>query len=184
MSKVGKFPIQIPENVNLEITPLKIKAKGPKGELERPLFPEIKILKEDSILKIEMTSNSRKAQELHGLVRTLIKNMIEGVVSGFEKRLKMVGVGYKAQITEGKLVLNVGFSHQVFLEVPQGIEIKVEKNTNIIVSGIDKERVGMIAAKIREIKKPEPYKGKGIMYEGERIRRKAGKALKAGTSGT
>ncbi len=181
MSKIGKFPIQIPQGVNLDITPSLIKVKGPKGELERPFHSEIKIIKEGDVLKFEQSSNSRKAKELHGLLRTLVKNMVDGVVSGFEKRLKMVGVGYKAQISEGELILNVGFSHPVSISVPQGIEIKVEKNTNIIVSGIDKEKVGMIAAKIREIKKPEPYKGKGIMYEDEKIRRKAGKALKAGT---
>jgi len=180
MSNIGKIPIEIPSDVSIDISSGNIKVKGPKGEMERPLPEEVSIIKEDNTLSIKRSSESKKARELHGLLRSLVFNLIEGVTKGFEKRLKMVGVGFKAQVADNKLILNVGFSHPVEIEPIQGVEFKVEKNTQIIVSGINKEDVGRIAARIRAIKKPEPYKGKGIMYEDEKIRRKAGKALKAG----
>lgn len=180
MSNVGKIPIQIPPDVDIEVSSGKLRVKGPKGELERVLPKEISISKENSIIKLTKSSNLRKANELYGLFRTLIFNMVKGVTQGFEKKLKMVGVGFKAQVSDSKLVLNVGFSHPVELTVPNNIDIKVEKNTLISISGIDKELVGKTAASIRAVKEPEPYKGKGIMYEDEKIRRKAGKTLKAG----
>ncbi len=183
MSNIGKIPIEIPESVNIELSSTEIKVKGPKGELDIVFAKEIAIEKENSNLKLKKKINTRKANELYGLTRTLIANMIKGVVHGFERKLKMVGVGYKAQILGSKLVLNVGFSHPVEIDIPQNIEVKVEKNIQISVLGVNKELVGKIAAKIRSIKKPEPYKGKGIMYEGEKIRRKAGKALKTGATG-
>jgi large subunit ribosomal protein L6 len=183
MSNIGKIPVQIPDNINIEISSDRIKVRGPKGELEHSLPKEISVVKKGNILSIQRNSDSKRAKELHGLSRSLISNLIEGVNTGFEKRLKMVGVGFKAQIADTKLVLNTGFSHPVEIEPVTGIEFKVEKNTQITVSGIDKELVGRVASKIRAVKKPEPYKGKGIMYEDEKIRRKAGKTLKAGPTG-
>lgn len=183
MSNIGKIPIEIPEGVNVEVVEGKIKVRGSKGELERPLYDKISISKENNILILKRKEEDREVRERHGLERTLISNMIKGVSEGFIKKLKMVGVGFKAQSEGSKLIINVGFSHPVGMEIPEGIDVKVEKNTEISVSGIDKELVGRIAANIRAVKKPEPYKGKGIMYEGEKIRRKAGKALKAGPSG-
>lgn len=182
MSNIGKIPIKISEGVSVDLSQDKIKVKGPKGELQRVIPQEIGIEVKDGEMNVIRKSESQKSRELHGLIRTLLFNMIMGVSEGFEKRLKMVGVGYKSQ-AEGtkKLTISVGYSHPVEIEAPEGIDFKVEKNTIIIVSGIDKELVGRLAAKIRDIRKPEPYKGKGIMYEGEKIRRKAGKALKAGS---
>lgn len=180
MSNIGKKSIKIPENVEVTISPEKILVKGPNGQMERETFSEIAITKDGDLLNLTRKSDSKKAMELHGLTRSLVFNMIDGVVKGFEKKLKMVGVGFKAQIGDNKLILNVGFSHPVEIDFVPGVDFKVEKNTIIIVSGIDKELVGRVAAKIRAIKKPEPYKGKGIMYEDEKIRRKAGKALKSG----
>jgi len=179
MSNVGKVQIKIPEDVNIELHDTLIKVKGLKGELSRELPNEVTVVKEDNIIKVSRKSEDKKARELHGLIRALISNMVQGVSDGFEKKLKMVGVGYKAQVEGDKITLNVGFSHPVEIEAPKGISFKVEKNTMITISGIDKELVGRLAAKIRAIKKPEPYKGKGIMYDGEKIRRKAGKALKS-----
>ncbi len=183
MSNIGKIKIEIPENVNVELKDRILQVKGPKGELEKTLPKEISVIKEGNILKVARSLDTKRARELHGLFRSLIYNVVRGVSEGFLKKLKMVGVGYRAQLQDNKLVLSVGFSHPVEIEAVPGIEFEVEKNTLITVSGIDKELVGRIAAEIREVRKPEPYKGKGIMYEDEKIRRKAGKALKAGPGG-
>lgn len=180
MSNIGKIPIKIPENVELELTTGVIKVKGPKGEMEKSIPSGIVVSQKNNYLRIKRSSDSQKLRELHGLTRSLIFNMIEGVVSGYEKKLKMVGVGFRAALQDDKLILNIGFSHPMEIETPPGVEFKVEKNTLITVSGIDKELVGRVASGIRTLKKPEPYKGKGIMYEGEKIRRKAGKTLKTG----
>jgi len=155
-----------------------VKVKGPKGELARVLPAEVEVTQEDGTITVARRSDSRAARQRHGLSRTLVSNMVEGVSQGFSKRLEIQGVGYRAQVQGRNLILNVGYSHQVQIEPPEGIQLAVENNTNVIVSGINKEDVGNTAAKIRAVRPPEPYKGKGIRYAGEAVRRKAGKAGK------
>jgi large subunit ribosomal protein L6 len=169
MSKIGKNPIEIPEGVEVELKDRVIKVKGPKGELEMELRKEIEVEIKDKEIKVSSTDNA-----LWGLFRSLIFNMIEGVTNGFEKKLQIVGVGWKAEVKDKKLVLNVGYSHPVEMEIPEGIDIKAEKDI-ITVSGIDKQLVGQVAAEIRSRRKPEPYKGKGIRYIDEVVKLKAGK---------
>ncbi|HBG81334.1 TPA: 50S ribosomal protein L6 [candidate division CPR2 bacterium] len=178
MSRIGKLPIIIPQGVTVNLNDRVVKVVGPKGTLEYEHSPLIKVTTNDADIRIELAEDNQKARELWGLVRTLLSNMIEGVSKGFEKQLEIVGIGYRAQMQGSKLVLNVGYSHPVDVVPPEGINLKVEKNT-ITVSGFDKQLVGEVAAKIRSVRKPEPYKGKGIKYSNEYIRRKAGKAAKA-----
>jgi large subunit ribosomal protein L6 len=178
MSRIGKRPIPIPQKVTVTIDGQQVAVKGPKGELSRILPAEVEVVQEDSSLLVNRRNESRTARQRHGLCRTLVANMVEGVSQGFQKRLEIQGVGYRAQVQGRNLVLNVGYSHQVQIEPPDGIQLAVENNTNVIVTGIDKEVVGNIAAKIRATRPPEPYKGKGIRYSGEAVRRKAGKAGK------
>lgn len=178
MSRIGKRPIPIPQKVTVTIDGQQVAVKGPKGELSRILPAEVEIVQEDNSLLVNRRSESRTARQRHGLSRTLVANMVEGVSQGFQKRLEIQGVGYRAQVQGRNLVLNVGYSHQVQIEPPDGIQLAVENNTNVIVTGIDKEVVGNVAAKIRATRPPEPYKGKGIRYSGEAVRRKAGKAGK------
>lgn len=178
MSRIGKRPITLPNKVTVEINGQNIVVKGPKGSLERDIPPQIKVEQDNNTLNINRVDNSRPARERHGLVRTLIANMVEGVSSGFQKRLQIQGVGYRAQAQGSKLTLNVGYSHPVEIEMPTGVQVAVEKNTELTITGIDKEVVGNIAAKIRAVRPPEVYKGKGIRYLGEVVRRKAGKAGK------
>ena len=174
MSRIGKKPILIPETVEVKIEENVVKVKGPKGELFRKIRPEIRIeAKEDKIL-VSPKEENRQNKALWGLSRTLIFNMIEGVTTGFEKKLEIQGVGFKAEVKDGEIWLYVGFSSPVVLKIPQGIDISIAKNI-ITVSGIDKELVGQITATIRKKKPPEPYKGKGIRYVGEVVRRKLGK---------
>ena len=179
MSNIGKNPIQIPEQVKINLTDNFIEVTGQKGTLKRDLPKEIKVSIDNNQILVKRNSDERRAKEFHGLIRTLIANMIEGVSEGFNKRLKYVGVGYRAQVQGKELELNVGYSHPVKITAPDGIEFSMDKNI-IVVSGINKELVGKVASDIRAVRKPEPYKGKGIMYEGEKIRRKAGKSFKAG----
>lgn len=178
MSRIGKKHIIIPEGVEVNISNNKVFVKGPKGELERYIRPEIKIEKKSSPAGEEIIvapdKETKRTNALWGLSRTLIFNMIEGVTNGYKKKLEIQGVGYKANLEGEDLVLNVGFSHSVKIEKVEGIKFETEKNI-ITVSGIDKELVGQIAAKIKKVKKPEPYKGKGIRYLGEEVRRKSGK---------
>jgi large subunit ribosomal protein L6 len=174
MSRLGKKPITIPEGVEIKIEDGKVYVKGPKGELERCFDTSVNIKKEDNFIKVAPKEKSTHCFALWGTYVSHIKNMIEGVTEGFSKNLIMEGVGFKAQIEGSDLVLNLGFSHPVTMIIPEGIDVNVEKN-KIQVSGINKELVGETAAKIRAFKKPEPYKGKGIRYENEVIRRKAGK---------
>ncbi|MDG1989916.1 MAG: 50S ribosomal protein L6 [Dehalococcoidia bacterium] len=176
MSRIGKMPIIIPEGVSIEIQGLNIKVNGPKGELNYDLMPGITMTKNDNQLTLGRSENNSRARAFHGLCRSLIANMIEGVSSGFEKRLKIIGTGYRAQISGSKLVLNLGFSHQVELEPLEGISFEVPDQNTILVTGISKQAVGQQAASIRKIRPPEPYGGKGVRYEGEYVRRKAGKA--------
>ncbi|MDD2696839.1 MAG: 50S ribosomal protein L6 [Candidatus Pacebacteria bacterium] len=178
MSRVGRKPIPIPQGVQVQIERQKVKVTGPKGEISREFRPEIKIeLKEGKILlSPQQEIKDKEIKALWGLTRMLIANMVEGVVQGFEKKLEIEGVGFKAEVSGQEIVLSVGFSHQVRLEIPQGIKVSVEKNV-ISVSGIDKEAVGQFASNIKKVKPPEPYKGKGIKYAGEVVRRKAGKKV-------
>lgn len=179
MSRVGRKPIEIPQGVNTQITGNEIKVSGPKGELKQAIHPEIKIEMKDGRIFVSPKSElSKKGRGLWGLYRVLISNMIEGVTKGFEKKLEIEGVGFKANVEGDSLVLNLGFTNPVKIKKIDGVNFSVEKNV-IIVSGIDKEKVGHIAALIRKQKKAEPYKGKGIKYQGEKIRRKEGKKVVA-----
>jgi len=180
MSRIGKQPIQVPENVEVKIEGNLVIVKGPKGELKNQIRQEIKAKIEENNVKLRPAILNKETQALWGTYRALIANMIEGVTNGFEKKLEIIGVGYKAELKDKNLVLNLGYSHPIEMEAPEGIEFKTERNT-IIVSGIDKQLVSQIAANIRAKRKPEPYKGKGVRYEGEIVRRKAGK--KAVTAG-
>lgn len=179
MSRVGKREIQIPEGVTVTIADDNhVTVKGPKGELEYKFSEEMKIKQESNVLTVDRPSEAKVHRALHGTTNSLIYNMVEGVTKGYEKRLELVGVGYRANKQGTNLVLNVGYSHPVEIVPEDGIEIDVEKNTNVIVKGISKERVGAVAANIRSVRTPEPYKGKGIRYAGERVRRKEGKTGK------
>ena len=178
MSRIGKSPVKIPDKVSVDIKGLTVTVKGPKGELKR-LMPEgvIFVQKENQIV-VSPSTTKRYSRERHGLCRTLISNMVQGVTDGYTKKLEIVGVGSRAQVKGKTLVVSAGYSHPVEMIPPDGITYKVDSNTNVTVSGIDKEIVGNEAAKIRSIRPPEPYKGKGIKYQGERIIRKAGKSGK------
>lgn len=176
MSRIGKKHIVIPEGVNIDINNNKVSVKGPKGGLEIYIRPEIKIEKKENEIIVAPDKKTKRTSALWGLSRTLIANMIEGVTNGYEKKLEIQGVGYRASLEGENLVLLMGFSHPVKIEKVEGIKFEVQKNI-IIVSGIDKELVGQIAAKIRKVRPPEPYKGKGMRYEGEYVRRKTGKKV-------
>ena len=178
MSRIGKQPVPIPKAVNVTIDGQSITVKGPKGELSREMPPEIKFEQENEAVVVTRRNESRKARQRHGLVRTLIANMVEGVSNGYQKKLEIQGVGYRASLQGQKLVMALGYSHPVEFEPPEGIQFAVEGNTTVTVSGIDKAVVGNTAATVRAARPPEPYKGKGVRYAGEQIRRKAGKAGK------
>ena len=177
MSRIGVKPITVPAGVEVTIAEGNlVTVKGPKGTLTKKFDAAISIKQEENTITVERPTNNKQHRSLHGLTRTLIDNMVIGVTNGFEKKLELVGVGYRAQKQGKKLVMNLGFSHPVEMEAPAGITIDVPAPNKIIVSGADKEVVGAVAADIRKWRKPEPYKGKGIRYEGEVVRRKAGKA--------
>ncbi|QZZ19215.1 50S ribosomal protein L6 [Leptothermofonsia sichuanensis E412] len=178
MSRIGKRPIIIPNKVTVTIDGQSVMVKGPKGELSRVLPDEVVVSQEGETILVTRRDESRTARQRHGLCRTLVANMVEGVSQGFQKRLEIQGVGYRAQVQGKNLTLNMGYSHPVQFEPPEGVQFAVENNVNVIVSGIDKEEVGNTAARIRAVRPPEPYKGKGIRYAGELVRRKAGKAGK------
>lgn len=180
MSRIGRLPIQIPNGVEVTIDGNRVTVKGPLGTLSREFHPRMRIIKEDNVIRVERISDGKLDKSLHGLTRTLINNMIIGVTQGYSKVLDIVGVGYRAEVKGDKLILNVGFSHPVEYKIPEGIKIECPIATRVVVTGIDKEKVGQVAAEIRAIKPPEPYKGKGIRYADEEVRRKAGKAGKAG----
>lgn len=177
MSKIGRKPIQIPQGVEVEIHEGNfVRVKGPKGVLERKFHPEVHIKKLDSEIVVEAYSDDNFHKALHGTVRQVLSNMVEGVTQGFTKALEIVGVGYRAALKGQDLEISVGYSKPVVYKKPEGIEFELPNPNLIIVKGIDKEKVGQVAAEIRRIRKPEPYKGKGIRYQGEVIRRKAGKS--------
>lgn len=178
MSRIGQRPISVPENIQVKITKDKVKIVGLKGELEVPVYFRLKVQHENTSLLVERESEDKKTRSMHGLTRTLIHNAIRGVTSGFTKHLEMVGVGYRAKLEGNALILNVGYSHPLKIEAPEGIMFNVAKNTRISVSGIDKQQVGAVAAQIKKTRPPDPYKGKGIRYKGEIVRKKPGKAAK------
>lgn len=179
MSRVGKKPIEVPANVTVTVANDNVvTVKGPKGELTRSFNQDIKIEQEGSIITLSRPSDSKEHRTIHGTTRALLANMITGVSEGFTRSLELIGVGYRAQLQGNKLVLNVGFSHPVEFTPEEGLEVEVPANTKIIIKGISKERVGALASNIRDVRPPEPYKGKGIRYEGEHVRRKEGKTGK------
>ena len=178
MSRIGRKPIPIPNGVNVTVDNNVITVKGPKGTLSRQLHKDMRVTVEGNVITVERPSDNKLHRSLHGTTRSVINNMVNGVTEGFSKSLELVGVGYRASKSGNKLVLNVGYSHPVEIVPEKGIEFEVPSNTKIIVKGIDKELVGITAAKIRSVREPEPYKGKGIKYEDERILRKEGKAGK------
>jgi large subunit ribosomal protein L6 len=178
MSRIGKAPITVPAGVDITIVEQSVTVKGPKGTLSRVLPGEITIRHEDATLFVERPNDERQSRALHGLSRTLVSNMVTGVTTGFTKELEINGTGYRAEVQGKGLKLALGYSHPVIVDPVDGIEFEVPVNTKIIVKGIDKERVGQVAADIRSHRKPEPYKGKGVKYASERILRKAGKTGK------
>ncbi|MEB3215468.1 MAG: 50S ribosomal protein L6 [Nostocales cyanobacterium 94392] len=181
MSRIGKQPITLPSKVQVTINGAKVSVKGPKGELSRELPTQVSVSQEGETLTVSRQDDSRVARQMHGLSRTLVSNMVEGVSKGFQRQLKLQGVGYRAQLKGRDLVLNVGYSHPVEIPPPEGVQFAIEeKGVAIVVSGYDKEVVGNTAARIRAVRPPEPYKGKGIRYDNEIVRRKAGKAGKGG----
>jgi large subunit ribosomal protein L6 len=179
MSRVGQSPVTIPSGVQVSVTVGRVTVNGPKGELQRVLPEDIAVEVVDGEVRVSRSKESREVKALHGLVRSLIANMVKGVTDGYEKALEIHGVGYRAAKQGNGLEIQVGYSHPVKKDAPKGIEFDVPSPTRIVVKGIDKELVGQVAAEIRAIRKPEPYKAKGIRYEGEYIRRKSGKAAKA-----
>ena len=180
MSRIGRLPIAVPAGVNVTIDGRSITVVGPRGTLSRDLHPDMAVSESDGTLRVERPTESKTHKQLHGLTRTLVSNMVEGVTTGYRKGLEITGVGYRATLNGRKLTLNLGYSHPIEIDPPSGIAFEVDNPTRLAVVGIDKELVGQIAAKVRAMRKPEPYKGKGVRYSGEVVRRKAGKAGKIG----
>ena len=180
MSRIGRLPIAVPATVDVTIDGRTLTVKGPKGSLTRSLHPDMTLSREESQLVVTRPTEQKTHKQLHGLTRTLVNNMVVGVTDGYRKGLEITGVGYRAALNGRKLQLNLGYSHPIEIDPPDGISFEVETPTRLAVVGIDKELVGQIAAKVRSTRKPEPYKGKGVRYSGEVIRRKAGKAGKIG----
>jgi large subunit ribosomal protein L6 len=175
MSRIGRKPIELPDGVDVQVAPGRVTVKGPKGELEQAVSPEMKVELSDGTVTVQRPTDRGEHRALHGLTRSLIANMVEGVTEGYEKRLEIQGVGYRAQLRGKALELSLGFSHPVSVEAPEGVEFEVPQPTEIVVRGIDKQQVGQIAADIRKRRPPEPYKGKGVRYFGEQVKRKVGK---------
>ena len=175
MSRIGKKPVTLPKGVAMEVQGQVVAVKGPRGELRREVHPEMEIALADGVFTVARPSDDKRHKALHGLTRTLIQNMVDGVSKGFAKTLEIQGVGYKAEAKPYGVNLIVGYSHPVKYEAPKGIKISVENNTTVKIEGADKETVGQVAAELRAVRPPEPYKGKGIRYVGEQVRRKAGK---------
>ena len=180
MSRIGRLPIAVPSTVDVTIDGRHVTVTGPKGTLSRSLHPDISVNRDENDLVVTRPTEQKTHKQLHGLTRTLVNNMVVGVTDGYRKGLEITGVGYRATLNGRKLTLNLGYSHAIEIDPPEGISFEVETPTRLAVVGIDKELVGQIAAKVRSTRKPEPYKGKGVRYAGEQIRRKAGKAGKVG----
>ena len=175
MSRVGLLPVEVPEGVDLQVGNREIKAKGKLGELSMVVVDELEVLREDNLIWVKPVTNSKRARTMWGTTRSLLSNLITGVSRGFEKKLSIVGVGYRAQLQGTNLVLQLGYSHDIHYAIPEGIKIGLPSQTEIVVSGADNQRVGQVAAEIRSFRKPEPYKGKGVRYADEIILRKEGK---------
>ena len=180
MSRIGRLPIAVPATVDVTIDGRNVTVKGPKGTLSRSLHPDMTISREEATVVVTRPTEQKTHKQLHGLTRTLVNNMVIGVSDGYRKGLEITGVGYRAALNGRKLQLNLGYSHPIEIDPPEGISFEVESPTRLAVVGIDKELVGQIAATVRATRKPEPYKGKGVRYAGEQVRRKAGKAGKIG----
>ena len=180
MSRIGRLPIAVPSGVDVTIDGRLVTVKGPRGQLSRELHPDMTVDREDGNLVVTRPTEQKHHKQLHGLTRTLVNNMVVGVTTGYRKGLEITGVGYRAVLVGRRLQLSLGYSHPVEIEPPEGISFELENPTRVAVVGIDKELVGQMAARVRSTRKPEPYKGKGVKYAGERIRRKAGKAGKIG----
>jgi len=176
MSRIGKKPVPVPSGVTVSVDGQTVKVKGPRGELTRALNPEMRVSVENGEVTVARPSDETRHKALHGLSRTLVANMVEGVTKGFQKQLEIIGVGYKAENRPYGLQLALGFSHPVEYRAPAGVKLTAPTPTTILVDGADKEKVGQVAAELRNLRPPEPYKGKGIKYQGEQVRRKAGKA--------
>jgi large subunit ribosomal protein L6 len=175
MSRIGKRPIAVPNGVEIRFDDKMLTVKGPKGELQRSVHPNVDLQIDDSQISVSISDNSKKSRSLFGLFRTLINNMVVGVTDGFQKTLEINGVGYRAEVSGNQLILNLGYSNPITYDIPQGISAQIEQRNRIILTGIDKNLIGATASKIRALREPEPYKGKGVKYLEERIRRKAGK---------
>jgi large subunit ribosomal protein L6 len=180
MSRIGRLPIAVPSGVDVTIDGRTVTVRGPKGTLSRELHPDIAVNRADATLVVTRPTEQKLHKQLHGLTRTLVNNMVVGVTTGYRKGLEITGVGYRAALVGNKLQLSLGYSHPVEIDPPEGISFELENPTRLAVVGIDKELVGQVAARVRSSRKPEPYKGKGVRYAGERVRRKAGKAGKIG----
>ncbi len=181
MSRVGKVPIPIPKGVKIRIESGRVHTESAKGKLTTNLPQGIRCESRDETLLVLRRDDTRQQRAFHGLTRSLIRNAVQGLSEGFKKELEIIGIGYKAQASGNKLVLNIGYSKPVEFQIPEGVDVKVEKQTRLLLSSVDKQLLGQVSAEIRDLRPPEPYKGKGIRYKGEEIRRKAGKAGKAGT---
>ncbi len=175
MSRIAKYPVTVPKGVEVTLEPGWLRIKGPKGQLTQPLHPLVRVVQEGNQLRVERRNNERLARTLSGTIRALVNNMVKGVTQGFEKKLVIVGVGYRAQLSGRKLNLTLGYSHPVVYEIPEGITIECPDQTTIVVRGIDRQRVGQVAAEIRAFRRPDPYKGKGVRYADERITLKEAK---------
>jgi large subunit ribosomal protein L6 len=175
MSRIGKNPVQVPDGVTVEIDGMTVKAKGKLGELSETLVDDVVIIQEENMIKLTPANDTQRARQMWGMSRTKVQNLVDGVSQGFKKELEITGVGYRAQMQGNKLVLNLGFSHDVDYPVPEGIKISCPEQTQVVIEGVDKQLVGQVAAEIRAYRPPEPYKGKGVKYAGEYILRKEGK---------
>ena len=182
MSRIGKQPVVIPAGVKVNVDAGKIRVEGPKGKLELAWHPAMKVESDGKAVKVTRPDDERLNRSLHGLTRSLIKNMVEGVTKGYEKRLKIEGIGYQAKLDKKAVVLMVGYANNIVMTPPEGVTAEVPDPNTIVIKGADKQKVGQFAAEIRASRKPEPYKGKGIMYEGEKIRRKEGKSFASGAT--